>query len=166
MKILFAHGLEGKPNGHKARAMREAGLTVVAPDGTGLPLAARIAGLEDALSEPMILVGSSYGGLAALVVATRHPARVAGLVLAAPAVILREPPVDDPDALVIPASVPASVIHAPADAVIPFSASEALIRRSPHARLFAPDDDHLLQASMDLLISEVRRHLDAAARRA
>ena len=30
--IIFAHGLEGSPNGSKIRALRNAGFDVVAPD--------------------------------------------------------------------------------------------------------------------------------------
>ena len=64
--IVFAHGLEGTPNGAKITALRDAGFQVVAPDGRGLPLAQRIEGLDAATCEGgLILAGSSYGGLAA-----------------------------------------------------------------------------------------------------
>src|SRR5687768_2183319 len=100
--VIFAHGLEGRPDGTKATALRAAGLDVVAPDGRGLPLAARIAQLEDeVLRHPgAILVGSSYGGLAALAVAASGRP-IDGLVLFAPALSLNETPVGDPASLVV-----------------------------------------------------------------
>ena len=48
LPLVFAHGLEGAPQGTKISALRAGGLNVVAPDGRGLPLAERIAGLDAA----------------------------------------------------------------------------------------------------------------------
>ena len=70
--LLFAHGLEGSPQGTKVRFLRDAGLDVVAPDLQGLALVERIARIE-ALSAAgdVLLTGSSYGGLTAAIVAAR-----------------------------------------------------------------------------------------------
>ena len=156
--VLFAHGLEGHPDGRKPTAMRSAGLHVVSPDGRRQPLAARIAGLEAALAglHRPVLVGSSYGGLAALELAGRRHASLRGLVLCAPALIRVEPPVADPDALTVPASLPCTVLHGVHDGVIPVAASQRLAARCPHVRLLELDDDHRLAASLDALVAAVQ----------
>ena len=62
MALLFCHGLESGPIGRKSQALIEAGYEVIAPDGRGRDLAARIAGLLevlDGLPSPPVLVGSS-----------------------------------------------------------------------------------------------------------
>ena len=45
--IIFAHGLEGSPNGSKIRSLRDAGFEVVAPDFQGMNLAERVDLLEE-----------------------------------------------------------------------------------------------------------------------
>ena len=40
--IIFAHGLEGSPNGSKIQALRNAGFDVNAPDFQGMDLAQRV----------------------------------------------------------------------------------------------------------------------------
>ena len=40
--IIFAHGMEGSPNGSKIRSLREAGFEVLAPDFQGMALADRV----------------------------------------------------------------------------------------------------------------------------
>jgi pimeloyl-ACP methyl ester carboxylesterase len=138
--------------------MRAAGLDVVAPDGRGLPLAARIAQLEDAVSNHpgSVLVGSSYGGLAALVVA--HAGRpVRAVVLCAPALSLHEPSIAHPDTLCVPEGVRAAVIHGVRDDVVPVDVSKALVARCPHVELHVPDDGHELHGSLELLVSLVKR---------
>lgn len=156
--VVFAHGLEGRPDGYKARFLREAGFEVSAPDGRGQLLAARIRGLRAEVGAwpGAVLVGSSYGGLAAAVVAEELADGLAGLVLLAPALIVREPPVERPEALLIPASLPTVVFHGLRDDVIPFSASEALVARCPHVCLFALDDVHDLRGSMVEITRAVR----------
>ncbi|MBT3219263.1 MAG: alpha/beta fold hydrolase, partial [Proteobacteria bacterium] len=122
--IVLAHGLEGSPEGTKARTLREAGFDLIAPDGRKKPLAQRIDELEEATrpGRELILVGSSYGGLAALVLAHRHPERFHGLVLCAPALILREPPVEDPESLVVSPDLPCIVLHGIHDEIVPIDA--------------------------------------------
>jgi len=157
--VLLAHGLEGRPDGTKATALREAGFEVVAPDGRQKTLFERINDLEDALEglSEVVLVGSSYGGLAALVLAARHAHKLRGLVLLAPALVWSEPPVEDPAALQVPPEVPCIVIHGVGDAVIPVDVSRALAARSPHIALWERDDDHLLRKALPQLIAAVRQ---------
>ena len=49
--IIFAHGLEGSPNGSKIRALREAGFDVIAPDFQGMVLAERVILLQQVCQE-------------------------------------------------------------------------------------------------------------------
>lgn len=156
--IIFAHGQEGRPDGTKATALRSEGLDVVAPDGRGLPLAARIAQLEDAVSSHpgAVLVGSSYGGLAALAVADAGRP-IGAIVLCAPALTLQEAPIAHPETLRVPENVRGAVIHGAHDDVVPVEASQALVARCPHLELHVPDDGHRLQGSIDLLVSIVKR---------
>ena len=162
--VLFAHGLEGRPDGAKATALRAAGLQVVAPDGRDRGLAERVADLERALAghSDVVLVGSSYGGLAALVVATRHAGSLRGLVLCAPALGWREPPVDDPDALCVPVGLACTILHGSRDEILPVSGSQRLADRSgPHVRLAVVDDTHALRGSLPQLVAIVAEHLHA-----
>ena len=118
--ILFVHGMEGSPRGAKVRALSEAGLEVEAPDFTGLTLAARVSLLEEATRPgQLVLAGSSYGGLAAALVAQRFPGRFRGLLLCAPALELAEPPAEDPQLIVAPPPLPTVVIHGIRDDVVP-----------------------------------------------
>ncbi len=153
--VLFAHGLEGHPEGRKPTALRKAGLQVVAPDGRKTPLKGRVSGLAEALAtlDRPVLVGSSYGGLAMLAIARDHPDAFVGLVLCAPALTWNEPPAGDPEALIAPPGT--VVLHGKDDAVIPLAASERLVARSPGTRLVRLEDGHRLADSLDVLVQAV-----------
>jgi pimeloyl-ACP methyl ester carboxylesterase len=161
--VIFAHGLEGRPDGRKPSALRSAGLEVIAPDGRGQQLATRIAGLEGALAgrRDVVLVAASDGAAAAAVVAALHPDRLAGLVLLAPALLRLGPPLLEPDDLVLPATLPTTIVHATADDVVPVEVSRALARRCPHARLVEVDDHHDLHAALGAIVEIVKRHASA-----
>lgn len=163
--ILVAHGLEGSPEGAKVQAFRAAGLTVVAPDGREQPLAARVAQIRDAVvAHPdAVVVGSSYGGLAAAAVvhALGNAHGLAGLVLLAPALQWREAPVDDPRALHIPESLSCTVFHGQNDRIVPLAGSEALAARCPHVQLVVTDDGHRLSKSLPEIVAHVRRRATA-----
>jgi pimeloyl-ACP methyl ester carboxylesterase len=158
MAILFAHGLEGSPDGRKVEALRNAGLEVEAPDFRGMKLMDRVALLEENTRDRRILLGgSSYGGLAACFMAGFYPERFTGLLLCAPALNLSEDPVPDPQALVIPPSIPTIVIHALGDEVVPVAVSRALRRRSgDHVDLREVTDDHRLAASLPFIVEAAR----------
>ena len=108
MNIVLMHGLEGSPSGSKATYLRTRFPTLVVPDGRGLPLAARIDQLREATAagKDWIGIGSSYGGLALTAFVQSEAARFRALLLLAPALIVTEPPVDDPNSLVIPPDLP------------------------------------------------------------
>ena len=154
--ILLAHGLEGSPQGRKAQALRAAGLSLLAPDQRGKVLAERIAELEalSAHQSPMLLVGSSYGGLAAAWLAEAHPSRWRGILLLAPALHYEEPPALGERTA--PAGLPVVILHGIHDEVVPIEASRAYARRSPGVLLHELEDDHRLEAHLDRIVAEVQ----------
>lgn len=158
--VVWAHGLEGSPWGRKAQALRQAGLPLVAPDGRGQPLAQRIVALEQAIHEAApgaLLVGSSYGGLAAAWLATRLPDLLCGLVLLAPALHHQEPPVADPGSLQAPPGLQVRILHGLADTVVPIEGSRRYASRSPEqVKLIEVDDDHRLTDSIQRIVSLVQ----------
>jgi len=163
--IIFAHGRLGHPQGSKLRALRQAGLNVVAPDGQEKSLGERIQTLEALVLEHghlrPVLGGSSYGGLAATYVATRHPELIRGLLLAAPAFSISEEPIACPEDLIIPPHVPTVVLHGREDTVVPHTLSLQLKERSGgHVAVEIVEDDHRLDRSLERLC-ELARYLGA-----
>lgn len=159
--LIYAHGRDGTPWGAKVSALRAAGFEVQAPDLRGVNLAGRIARLDEATRKsPGLLVGSSYGGLAATILAMRHPERFSAIVLLAPALQLYEPPVQDPNQLWLPQSVRAHIVHGTRDETVPVDVSRRFVARSgPHVRLTEVDDDHRLGASTATILQAVRSAL-------
>lgn len=155
MTVVFCHGLEGSPRGKKAQALRAAGLDPVAPDFSGMNLAARVDHLLPVLrAHPgCTLVGSSYGGLAALcgaILFAREGGHVRGLVLCAPALVLAEPPVADTG---LAPPCPTIAIHGRGDALIPYAMVEAWAAAHPGVDLRLVDDEHMLANSLDRIVA-------------
>jgi pimeloyl-ACP methyl ester carboxylesterase len=88
VKLCFLHGLDSSPQGTKASLLRAYDPRCLIPN---LPpdINERLKVLEHGLRAPAPLVGSSLGGLTALMYAMSHPEMVHGLVLLAPAVGIR-----------------------------------------------------------------------------
>jgi len=112
----------------------------------------------------MVFIGSSLGGLTAIMYAMRHPRMVKGLVLLAPAVgskskqILADREEGLLDALYIPDAIPTVIIAGKRDELIPMAAIYALIDRSPQPeriRLHEVDDDHNLHQNLDVMLEAV-----------
>lgn len=155
MDVLFCHGLESAPHGAKYHALADAGLTVLAPDCRQKELGERVKLLAAAIAEhrPRIVVGSSYGGIAGLLaslVAKQHGTDIEGLLMCAPALAL-----PNPDGLEVQRACPAPtvIIHAPADDICPFAASETFANEHG-ARLITVDDDHRLSLSLPRIVAE------------
>lgn len=170
--IIFAHGLEGSPQGTKVQAFAAAGVEITAPDFNGEALADRVLRLRAAIdvatqhNERVLLAGSSYGGLCAAAVAGAVAPHLCGLLLLAPAFGHREPGPQGEDEivganLVAPASVPTTVIHGHADTICSFSDSVAYVERSVEVRLVEVDDEHRLLNSLDTIVAEARVLLKA-----
>ena len=68
-KLVFLHGLESGPQGSKYQALQELDTEMIAPNCQGITdIAERLQIIQDSLEgvERMFIVGSSFGGLAAL----------------------------------------------------------------------------------------------------
>jgi len=162
--LLWAHGLEGKPHGHKVASLWGAGLIVLAPDFQELALAQRVelltrvtGDLVRKCEQRLVLAGSSYGGLAAALLAAQHPERLKGLLLLAPALGFDESPNDDPQALIAPPEVPTIIIHGTDDVVVPLADSRDYAARSgDHVELREVDDDHMLHNSIPAIVAAAR----------
>lgn len=149
MKILFLHGLESGPHGSKYQALTWMFGDVLAPDCSGIKDEwQRLDIIQQQLEtekEPVIVVGSSMGGLMALLLNQVNPEKVAGMVLCAPAI--HRPEAKNLDVEKLP---PTIVIHGRADTVVPFSCSAVFGKR-----LIAVDDDHRLSNSMPVILRAV-----------
>ncbi|MGB0638111.1 MAG: alpha/beta hydrolase [Myxococcota bacterium] len=151
--IVFAHGLEGHPEGTKVQWLKKQGFDVLAPDGQGLVLQDRLVDLErETRRGGVLLVGSSYGGLAAAWLAHQYPDRFVGLLLLAPALHHTEPPVVDAALLTAPVTIPTRVIHGVSDDIVPIDVSRRYCQQSgSHTHLVEVDDGHRLAGSLSVI---------------
>jgi len=122
-------------------------------------LADRVDGIERAMrGRKVLLIGSSYGGLAAAYLASVHPERLVGLLLLAPALHRTEKPVFSPESLMPPQGVPTVVIHGIRDAVVPVDASRRYAARGS-VDLIEVDDDHRLVGALSQMVASTERLL-------
>lgn len=148
MELMFFHGLESGPHGRKYEALKERFPDIVSPDFRGMrKVEERMAHAEKVTEgkKGLLLVGSSFGGLCAALLAHRHPERVAGYVLCAPAFHW--------DAAGEIESVPehGALVHGVGDDVVPIGFSEAFAAKHGFP-LFPVDDGHRLSSSRDLIV--------------
>ncbi|HSW38447.1 MAG TPA: alpha/beta fold hydrolase [Acidobacteriota bacterium] len=149
IKRAFIHGLESSGNGAKGTFFRKRYPDMIVEDFSG-PFAARMEKLEQLLAgaDPLILVGSSYGGLMAAVYACRRPDRVKKMVLLAPALHL-EPFASDDNALL---PMPVHIIHGAHDDVVPLDSIVGIARRRFMSLTFTETNDgHLLHETFGRL---------------
>ncbi|RJR27276.1 MAG: alpha/beta hydrolase [Desulfobacteraceae bacterium] len=167
--ICFLHGLDSSPEGTKGRLIRASYPESYMPH---LPprLQDRLEIIEKALRSPVILVGSSLGGLTALAYAQRNPRMVKAMVLLAPAVgitvegILEGRDIEIARSIVVPPGIPATIIAGVQDEVVPLSSIRALVERSPDrglVRFITADDDHYLHQSLELMMQVIGDYLKA-----
>ena len=160
--LVWAHGLWGSPNGRKVTAIRESGVEVISPDFNEMELIDRVELLEKTIEiGDIVLAGSSWGGLASALTAQRKPEKLKGLLLLAPALHYPEPPNDDPEKLKAPDGLPVTIIHSTNDDIVPISASKDYIKRSENnVKLIEVEDSHVLENSIELIISEANKLLN------
>lgn len=159
--VVFSHGLDGEPWGHKivvmAAAARAAGYRVESIDYRGInTLDGRLAALQSAcaaLPPKPVLVGSSLGSFLSAAVSIEAGAR--GLFLLAPAFELPGLPPTPPVA-----PCPMTLVHGWRDEVVPV---EIAIRfgQARGATLHLVDDDHRLHASLPRIEGWLRDFLEA-----
>ena len=160
--LVWAHGLWGSPNGSKVTAVRERGIEVISPDFNEMELVDRIELLEKTIQiGDVVLAGSSWGGLACALTAQKKPDKLKGLLLLAPALHYPEPPNDNPDKLIAPDGIPVTIIHSKTDDIVPISASKDYVKRSGNnVNLIVVEDSHVLENSIELIISEANKLLN------
>ncbi|MDH5560757.1 MAG: alpha/beta hydrolase [Deltaproteobacteria bacterium] len=164
-KIFLLHGLKGSPHGTKATFLRQYFPDIVVLD---LPpaLDQRMEAIQRKIDTPSYIVGSSLGGLCALLFAMEKPELVKGMVLLAPAVDLfdssgvEERFLASAKKAFIPKSIPCFVIASSQDQLIPFESIKKMIQRSPDQKnisLISTKDDHCLNQSLPILLDSLNR---------
>jgi pimeloyl-ACP methyl ester carboxylesterase len=161
-RIQFAHGLEGSPQGAKARlfaAHFEARTPAMDTSDFDACVSLHAEVLRD--FTPDVLVGSSFGGAVAVELLRRGVWRGPTLLLAQ-AALKRDPTAR------LPSGVPVWLVHGRDDALIDIADSRALATSgdSESVRLVEVDDDHALHASVrsGRLLDIVRELLENTTR--
>ena len=165
MRLCFLHGLDSSPQGTKARLLKTHYPDCLIPS---LPpdIHERVRIVEQMIHAPTIVIGSSLGGLTALMFAIAHPDLIAAMLLLAPAVGCRDESIFRTDqkrillSLCVPAAIPTVIIAGTRDDVIPLSSIRALFQRSPDPsmiRLHEVDDDHNLHQSLKLILEAIEQ---------
>ena len=147
--LVFIHGLESSSRGTKGRFFRDRYPHMIVEDFFG-SFPQRMEKLEKLLADkdPLILVGSSYGGLMAAVYSGRHEQRVKRMILLAPALAM------EPYRRYLPekSSVPVIVYHGRKDEVVPLKETRVVAEGIFTDLVFHEvDDDHLLRTVFPLL---------------
>jgi pimeloyl-ACP methyl ester carboxylesterase len=161
MKVVFCHGLESGPHGRKYQALVAAGFDVVSPDCRNMNLAARVEVIAGLLvyGESSVVVGSSYGGLAAVCATLQARAsgvRVAGIVLCAPALHWIEAPAD---LMRLEPAAPTIIVHGTRAEIGPLITSRTFANGRDDVTLLEVDDDHSLAGSIDVIVEATRSFL-------
>ncbi|MHA1795335.1 MAG: alpha/beta hydrolase [Promethearchaeia archaeon] len=145
-KILFLHGYESSGKGFKAEFLRQIFSKIQTPTLTG-DLSAR---MEQILPlflehERWVIIGSSYGGLMATLLAQKYPSRISRLVLLAPALI---PPLFTPDPSLSPIDIPTDIFHGLNDDVVPLETVKPIVKKIfSNLEYHIVDDDHRLHST-------------------
>lgn len=122
--------------------------------------------LQDLIKDPAYLVGSSLGGLSALLFAMENPDLVKAMIILAPAVgafnmdLFDKKDLGEIKKTYIPKGIPCLVIAGELDDVIPMGAIEEMISRSPDQNLISMKkvkDGHSLNNSLALLLDSTRK---------
>ncbi|MCP4754767.1 MAG: hypothetical protein GY866_28135 [Proteobacteria bacterium] len=159
-RLYSLHGMESSPQGTKSQLLRRYFPECVIPE---LPpdIDQRMEILRDLITEPAWLVGSSLGGLSALLFAMEKPGLVEGMVILAPAVgtfdseFFSQRNFQRIRKTYVPTGIPCTVIAGEYDTVIPMEDIEKMVERSPDKEritMIKVEDDHSLNRSLDLLL--------------
>lgn len=150
MKVLYLHGLEGKPGGSKAANLREHGCEVIEP---ALPKVSFSGSVEIAQQhldrhQPDVIVGSSRGGAVAMMLESGSTR----IVLIAPAY---------KKFCNVSAVKPGTIIlHSQADEIVPLEDSRALASSSglPESALIQVGEGHRMRdpAALQAILEAVQ----------
>ncbi len=146
---VFIHGLESTSLGTKGVFFRKRYPDMIVEDYSG-SFSQRMEKLEGLLAgkDPLILVGSSYGGLMAAVYACLHEDRVKKLILLAPALHLDSYQPCQKKKL----SMPTIIFHGRQDEVVPLEKVRVVAGQVFMNLQFNPvEDDHILRKTFPTL---------------
>jgi 8-oxo-dGTP pyrophosphatase MutT (NUDIX family) len=146
--LFFLHGLDSSGQGTKGRFFSQHFPHILRPDFSG-NLEERMARLTELCGGGtyLTLIGSSFGGLMAVIFATRHPDRLARLILLAPALNYGDyhPPRK-------PLTIPTTLIIGKDDTVTPPDLVLPLASATfADLNIQVADDDHLLHRTFPAL---------------
>jgi len=167
--LTFLHGMESSPLGTKSQFIKKHYPDCLIPE---LPpdIHLRISIIKKLFKQPVRIVGSSLGGLSALLFAMSDPALVESMILISPAVGFFDHTVfnDNDKTLIkqtyIPEKIPCTVMIAKQDDIIPQADIEAMIKRSPdpsQIKTVYRNDDHPQNRSLDFLLNEISAMMSA-----
>lgn len=144
VRVQFIHGLEGSPQGSKARLFAEH-FDTITPEMDTSSFEGSVHAQAAALSEfhPDILVGSSFGGAVAVeLLARRH--------WQGPTMLLAQAAIHYNPKATLPLGIPVWLVHGTEDTLIAPEQSRRLAAtgNSDTVRLIEVDDDHPLHASV------------------
>ena len=144
IRVQFIHGLEGSPQGSKARLFAQHFETIT-PEMDTSSFDGSVDTQAAALSEfhPDILVGSSFGGAVAAELLARR-------LWQGPTMLLAQAAIHYDPAASLPPGIPVWLVHGTGDTVIDPDQSRRLAAtaNSDEVRLIEVDDDHPLHASV------------------
>ncbi len=145
--IIYLHGRDSSSQTYKAVLIRKVIPDLLVPDFTG-SLEERMRQLHPILGGRLnwTLIGSSLGGLMAVLYTARHPERVGKLVLLAPALLLPEFAQNPP----APIDVPTIIIHGRQDTLVPIATVKPLAEKTFRDLDYRiVDDDHRLHQTAE-----------------
>lgn len=157
--------MESSPKGTKAQILKRKYPDCIIPE---LPpdVSRREEIINATITSPSYIVGSSLGGLSAILFAMKHPDLVKGMILLAPAVgsyvdgIFTESDRETLKKTFIPAGIPAAVIVGTRDDVIPLDSVLEMIERSPEKEsieFVKLEDDHSLNRYPDEMLDRLEK---------
>jgi surfactin synthase thioesterase subunit len=143
--VIFLHGYESSGEGFKATYLKTKFPDILTPTFTG-DILERLQQLESLIDtkQQWVIIGSSYGGLQAILFAKKYPESVDRLILLAPALI--SPFLSDKEILDdFPVHLPTRVIHGIHDTVISLDDLLPVLQDMfTQLNLILVDDDHVL----------------------
>jgi pimeloyl-ACP methyl ester carboxylesterase len=147
--LIFIHGLMGSSQGVKASLLRQLYPDILTPDFSG-SLEERMAQLERLIGEKKgwTMIGSSLGGLMAVLFARQHTTQVSKLFLLAPA--LTWP--DFMQAALSTLDIPTLIYHGIRDELVPADEVQRIAEQVfTHLDFHLVDDDHGLYKTVQTL---------------
>ncbi len=134
MKVLFLHGLNSRPGGAKAQALKDAGFSVLNPALPNEPFDISVKIAQDVVScdRPDVIVGSSRGGAVAMAVDPKG----AKLILIAPAWKKYCPTKKIESAI---------ILHSKTDDIVPFEDTQELFRSNADITVITCNDNHRMR---------------------